>query len=125
MIFTGFRNNPLDYLAAFDAFILASSSEGLPRVVLESMLLRTVVIGSNVTGTGELIDSGQTGLLYTYGDTQALASHLQTVWQDSALRDVLTQQAYQRVIDHYAIEHYVAGVEAVLGAMQPIRNKHV
>lgn len=125
VIFTGFRNNPLDYLAAFDAFILASSSEGLPRVVLESMLLRTVVIGSNVTGTGELIDSGQTGLLYTYGDTQALASHLQTVWQDSALRDVLTQQAYQRVIDHYAIEHYVAGVEAVLGAMQPIRNKHV
>jgi glycosyltransferase involved in cell wall biosynthesis len=125
IIFTGFRNNPLDYLAAFDAFILASSSEGLPRVVLESMLLKTVVIGSNVTGTGELIDSGRTGLLYSYGDTVALAAHLQTVWQDSALRDFLTQQAHQRVIDNYAIEHYVAGVEAVLGAVKPIRNKHV
>lgn len=125
VILTGFRNNPLDYLAAFDAFILASSSEGLPRVVLEAMLLKTVVIGSNVTGTGELIDSGQTGLLYAYGDTVALASHLQNVWQDGALRAVLTQQAHQRVIDNYAIEHYVAGVEAVLSAVNPMRNKCV
>ncbi|MCT4700822.1 glycosyltransferase [Enterobacteriaceae bacterium H20N1] len=125
VIFTGFRNNPLDYLAAFDAFILASKSEGLPRVVLESMLLRTVVIGSNVTGTEELIDSGRTGLLYPYGDVLALAAHLQAVWQDSALRDVLTQQAHQRVIDNYAIEHYVAGVENVLGAVKPNRNNHV
>ena len=125
VIFTGFRNNPLDYLAAFDVFILASKSEGLPRVVLESMLLKTVVIGSSVTGTAELIDSGRTGLLYPYGDTVMLASHLQQVWQDSALRDALTQAAYQRVIDNYAIEHYVAGVEAVLGAVKPTRNKNV
>ncbi|WP_435928361.1 glycosyltransferase [Dryocola sp. BD613] len=125
VIFTGFRNNPLDYLAAFDAFILASKSEGLPRVVLESMLLRTVVIGSNVTGTGELIESGRTGLLYPYGEVITLASHLQTVWQDSALRDALTQQAHQCVIDNYAIEHYVAGVESVLSAVKPTRNNHV
>lgn len=125
VIFTGFRNNPLDYLAAFDAFILASKSEGLPRVVLESMLLKTVVIGSNVTGTAELIDSGRTGLLYPYGDTVTLASHLQQVWQDSALRDALTQSAHQRVIDNYAIEHYVAGVEAVLSTVKPTRNEYV
>ena len=125
VIFTGFRNNPLDYLAAFDAFILASKSEGLPRVVLESMLLKTIVIGSSVTGTAELIDSGRTGLLYPYSDTVALASHLQQVWQDGALRDVITQRAYQRVIDNYAIEHYVAGVEAVLGAVKPTRNENV
>lgn len=125
VIFTGFRNNPLDYLAAFDTFILASKSEGLPRVVLESMLLKTVVIGSYVTGTAELIDSGHTGLLYPYGDTTKLASQLQQVWQDSALRDALTQQAYQRVIENYAIEHYVAGVEAVLGAAKSTRNEYV
>ncbi len=125
VIFTGFRNNPLDYLAAFDAFILASKSEGLPRVVLESMLLKTVVIGSNVTGTAELIDSGRTGLLYPYGDTVTLASHLQQVWQDSTLRDALTQSAHQHVIDNYAIEHYVAGVEAVLSAVKPTRNEYV
>jgi len=57
------------------------------------MLLKTVVIGSNVTGTAELIDSGRTGLLYSYGDTITLATHIQQVWQDSALRDALTQAA--------------------------------
>ncbi|TNV19125.1 glycosyltransferase [Buttiauxella sp. B2] len=125
VIFTGFRNNPLDYLAAFDAFILASKSEGLPRVILESMLLKTVVIGSNVTGTAELIDSGRTGLLYPYSDTVTLASHLQQVWQDCALRDALTQAAHQLVIDNYAIEHYVAGVEAILSTVKPTRNEYV
>lgn len=125
VVFTGFRNNPLDYLAAFDAFILASKSEGLPRVVLESMLLKTVVIGSDVTGTGELIDSGRTGLLYPYGDTVTLAAHLQTVWQDSTLREAMTQRAWQQVVDRYAIEHYVAGVEAVLYTVNTTRTHHV
>lgn len=64
VIFTGFQNTPFDYLATFDAFILASKSEGLPRVVLEAMLLNIPVIGSQVTGTAELIDHDSTGLLF-------------------------------------------------------------
>ncbi len=55
VIFTGFQNNALDYLAAFDVFILASHSEGLPRVVLEAMLVNTAVARSRVVGIEELI----------------------------------------------------------------------
>ncbi|MDI7661038.1 glycosyltransferase [Cronobacter universalis] len=122
VVFTGFRNNPLDYLAAFDTFILASSSEGLPRVVLESMLLGTVVIGSAVTGTAELINHEQTGLLFPYGDVALLASLMERVWQDAALRQRLKSEAALHVRAHYSIEHYVAGVEAILSNVQPIRN---
>lgn len=104
MIFTGFRSNPLDYLAAFDVFILASKSEGLPRVVLEAMLLKTAVIGSRVTGTAGLIEHDETGLLYDYGDIQALFEQMKALWLDVALRKRLISHANSRVKQRYAIE---------------------
>lgn len=116
VIFTGFQNTPFDYLATFDAFILASKSEGLPRVVLEAMLLNIPVIGSKVTGTAELIVHESTGLLFPWSDVSQLAQHLDNIWQDPALRARLAAAAHQNVCNMYAIESYVNGVEAVLGA---------
>lgn len=116
VIFTGFQNTPFDYLATFDAFILASKSEGLPRVVLEAMLLNIPVIGSQVTGTAELIDHDSTGLLFPWSDVSQLAQHLDNIWSDADLRARLAAVAYQNVCHTYAIENYVSGVEAVLGA---------
>lgn len=121
VIFTGFQNNALDYLAAFDAFILASRSEGLPRVVLEAMLVNTAVIGSRVVGTAELISHDETGLLFDYGDVQTLSQHMTALWQDTALRQRLIGAASKRVREHYAIEHYVSGVETILQSV--VREK--
>lgn len=125
LIFTGFLNNPFDYLATFDAFILASSSEGLPRVVLEAMLLGIPAIGSDVTGTGELIRHQHTGLLFPWNDVPALAAHLTAIWQDADLRQHLSANAKQHVRDCYAIEHYVAGVEHELASISSRRTDHV
>lgn len=121
VIFTGFQNNALDYLTAFDTFILASKSEGLPRVVLEAMLVNTTVIGSNVVGTAELISHDETGLLFEYGDVQALCHHMTRLWQDATLRQRLIDAAGKRVRDQYAIEHYVTGVENILQSV--LRDK--
>ncbi|HEX4501700.1 MAG TPA: glycosyltransferase [Scandinavium sp.] len=125
LIFTGFRNNPFEYLATFDAFILASSSEGLPRVVLEAMLLGIPVIGSDVTGTAELIDHQRTGLLFQWSDSQTLAQHLSQISKDAELRQQLAENARQHVHDHYAIEHYVAGVEHELASISSRRTDYV
>jgi glycosyltransferase involved in cell wall biosynthesis len=125
LIFTGFRNNPFDYLATFDAFILASSSEGLPRVVLEAMLLGIPVIGSDVIGTAELIDHQRTGLLFPWSDSQTLAQHLSRISEDAGLRQQLADNARQHVHNHYAIEHYVAGVEHELASISSRRTDHV
>ncbi|WP_338559354.1 glycosyltransferase [Erwinia sp. E_sp_B04_7] len=125
VIFTGFRHNALEYLAAFDVFILASKSEGLPRVVLEAMLLNTAVIGSRVTGTAELIAQDITGLLFDYGDTEALSERMKTLYLDADKRNRLLQQANANVKAHYAIEHYVAGVETILKNASHGNSSHV
>lgn len=114
VIFTGFQRNAMEYLAAFDTLILASRSEGLPRVVLEAMLLGTPVIGSAVTGTAELVRHQDTGLLFPYGDVAQLAHHLATLYSDADQRRLLARRANERLRRQFTIENYVAGVEAVL-----------
>ncbi|CAI8710763.1 glycosyltransferase [Kosakonia quasisacchari] len=125
VVFTGFQNQPFDYLSTFDAFILASQSEGLPRVVLEAMLLKIPVIGSAVTGTAELIEHQVTGLLFPWSDVDQLSSHLEQIWASATLRSQLVTRAFENVCRHYAIEHYVAGVEAVLENPSSERERHV
>lgn len=90
--------------------------EGAERGALAAMLLNIPVIGSKVTGTAELIDHESTGLLFPWSDVSQLAQHLDYIWQDPALRARLAAAAHQNVCNMYAIESYVNGVEAVLGA---------
>jgi len=125
VVFTGFRSNALEYLAALDVFILASKSEGLPRVVLEAMLLNTAVIGSRVTGTAELIEHDNTGLLFEYGDVQTLFEEMKTLYLDAEKRSFLLHQANASVKQHYAIEHYVSGVETILKNAAHGNSSHV
>lgn len=49
-------------------------------------------------------------------DVSQLAQHLDNIWSDADLRARLAAAACQNVCHTYAIENYVSGVEAVLGA---------
>lgn len=115
--FAGFQQTPLAWVAAMDVMVLSSPKEGLPRVVLEAMLLGKPVVGSDVVGTQEVVRHGTTGLLYPYGDVPVLARHLEALVGDSALRQRLGAAGRERVLQEFSIEHYVAGVAAELEAV--------
>ncbi|MBU0753439.1 MAG: glycosyltransferase [Gammaproteobacteria bacterium] len=114
--FAGFQPQPLPWLAAMDIFVLASGKEGLPRVILEAMLLGKPVVAARAIGSTELVVDGETGLLYDHGDTDGLAAHLARLGADPALRERLGANGHARVLAEFSIERYVAGVEAVLVA---------
>lgn len=112
--FAGFQQQPLAWAAAMDIVVLASAKEGLPRVVLEAMLLGKPVIASDVVGSRELVKHGVSGFLYPYGDEDALANHLQQLLEDADLRARMGAAGRQDVLQNYSIERYVSGVEAQL-----------
>ncbi len=114
VVFTGFQATPLAWVQAMDLCVLCSSKEGLPRVVLEAMLSAKPVIGSDVTGTRELIVHEETGLLYGYGDVPALTAALRRLLSDPLTRRAMGDAGRQRVEAGFSIEAYVAGVTAVL-----------
>lgn len=112
--FVGFQSVPLAWVQAIDVCVLCSTKEGLPRVVLEAMLAGKPVVGSDVTGTRELVVHEETGLLYAYGDVAALTASLHRLLSDADLRQSMGEAGRQRVAERYSIEAYVAGVMTVL-----------
>jgi glycosyltransferase involved in cell wall biosynthesis len=112
--FVGFQAQPLAWVQAMDVCVLCSSKEGLPRVVLEAMLAGKPVVGSDVTGTRELIVNEETGLLYAYGDVPALTAALRRLLTDAALRQAMGNAGRNRVEAEFSIDAYVNGVAEVL-----------
>ena len=64
-----FQNNPFNLIKSSDVFILSSSYEGLPNVLLESQVLKKFIISSNCpTGPREILLNGKAGFLFNVGD---------------------------------------------------------
>jgi len=114
VIFTGFQNYPVSYINAMDIFVLTSEQEGLPRVILEAMLMGKPVVASNVSGPSELVVDGETGFLVPAKNTQAFAKSILKLVENPTLRTQMGEKARKRVIENFSIEKYVKGVEGIL-----------
>lgn len=73
---------------------VCSRKEAFGRVTVEDMLSGMLVIGTNTGGTATLIDSGNTGLLYTPGDYYELADLIKSVVDDRKLMKKIAQKGY-------------------------------
>lgn len=72
VIFTGFRKDIPNILAAMDILVLSSLSEGLSLTVIEGMAMKKPVLATEVGGTPEIITSGVDGYLVPPADAAAL-----------------------------------------------------
>jgi len=95
VIFTGMleRQEVLKYLRAADIFVLNSSYEGLPHIVLEAMQVETPVIATRVGGTPEVVKHEMTGLLVNFGDDDQLKASISRLLREPSLRDMLVKNA--------------------------------
>lgn len=113
VIFTGFQSDAISYINAMDIFVLTSEKEGLPRVILEAMLMGKPVVASNVTGPAELVVDGETGFLVPVGDLELFAERILKLVENCELRKQMGQKAKTRVIENFSIQKYIRGVERV------------
>jgi len=82
-----------DYLKNSDLFILNSSYEGMPHVVLEAMQNSCPVIASRVGGTPEVVKHNENGLLFKHNDIADLQKKIYSIKNDNILRDKLIKNA--------------------------------
>ena len=71
--------------------------DGLPTTLLEAMALGTPCVSTDVTGIPELLRDGETGLLVPQNDAAALATALERLLDDPALRITLAARARRRI----------------------------
>jgi glycosyltransferase involved in cell wall biosynthesis len=109
IIFTGYRNDVADVLAAFDIFVHPSFSEGAPGSVLEAMCAGLPIIASDVGGTKHLL-KGDCGVLIPPNDLQKLSDALRDFMKNQKLRKEYGERAKKRIEKEFShgamLRHY-------------------
>jgi glycosyltransferase involved in cell wall biosynthesis len=95
--FTGFvsEEKKIELLQQIWFKVTTSSKEGWGLTVLEANACGTPVLASNVPGLRDAVRDGETGLLYTYGDTKDLAEKMLRLLTDEGLRRRMAAQALE------------------------------
>ncbi|GAB3687922.1 glycosyltransferase family 4 protein [Salinarchaeum chitinilyticum] len=100
-----------------DALVLPSYTEGLPRVVLEAQAMEVPVIASRVGGVPEVVDDGETGMLYEPGNVAELGNALEELASNpdrcrsigrTGRGSVVDQWSWEQLYDRY--ERYLEQV---------------
>lgn len=102
--FLGFMKNPHHFFQACDAIILASKRETFGLVLIEAMQVGTAVIGSNSGGVVEIIDDGESGMLFEVGDFEDLAHKIVTLKEDSELLSRVAHTGEQKAKEKFSNE---------------------
>jgi glycosyltransferase involved in cell wall biosynthesis len=77
--FAGQRSDADNILSIADLFVSSSLWEGLPTVIIESMIVGVPVVATDVSGSRELVQDGVTGYLVKPNDSRELCTKLREV----------------------------------------------
>jgi glycosyltransferase involved in cell wall biosynthesis len=101
------------HLRAADVLVMPTiAQEGLGRTAVEAMAVGRPVVASRIGGLPATVLDGVTGLLCEPGSAEDLASKIETLLDDAALRERLGQAGRRRFEEHYRWDviiqrHYV------------------
>lgn len=95
IVFHGFVKDPHKFMQVCDAVVLATECETFGLVVIEAMQVGTAVIATNRCGPLEIIDDGETGLLFEQNDSRELAEKIKQLESDKDFCLMLSQRGMQ------------------------------
>ena len=124
VLFTGFRLDIPDILAASTVAVLPSLTEGLSNSLLESMAAGLPVVATRVGGSPEALGEGECGIIVPPGDDAFLASAIGRLLRDRALRARLGRAGRSRVERLFSVRKMIADTEALYERLleQPVRQ---
>jgi glycosyltransferase involved in cell wall biosynthesis len=113
VVFAGFRQDMPAVLAAMDMLVLPSASEACGRVVLEAMASSRAVLGTRTGGTPELIEDGVTGILFTPGNVEELAAHIDSLCADPGRAGAMGRAGRARACAEFSIDTAARSMEKI------------
>jgi len=113
MVGTRSRDAVFSCLKFSDIFVLNSSYEGLPHIVLEAMSAFVPVIATDTGGTGELVKDEYNGLLVQPEDPEGLKNSINGLMHDNVLQKELVKNG-KETVEKFNWEELVRKTETLL-----------
>jgi glycosyltransferase involved in cell wall biosynthesis len=114
----GHRTDVMSIVAASQATVLpAVRREGLPKTVIESMVLEVTPIVTRSGGSPELVEDGVCGLVVPPGDAQALAQAVLRLFRDPDGNRRMGVAARRRIGERFRLEDSVRAHVALYRAL--------
>lgn len=109
--FYGFTSNPYSFFENADCFVLSSSWEGLPTVLIEALACGCPVVSTDcVSGPKEILDSGKYGKLVPEDDAIALSDAIKQTLNESIDENILIERSSFFSVER-AVQNYIDVIE--------------
>lgn len=115
MRFTGSlpRREIKNYLMKASLSLLTSYKEGMPRSIMESMLLGVPCLCTDVVGTNELVKNGINGYLVKLHDYKALAYRIKNLCENKSEWEKLSKNSWEYAIENFNEDHIVETLKKI------------
>jgi len=113
IIFTGFKDNPIDYLLQSDVYLSTSRWEGLPIALVEAASIGLPIVASDVTGNNEVVVHGQNGFLYNLNNLAEAVQYINILYADKELYNRLSGGSKEMFNKYFKVEEMIHKTEAV------------
>ncbi len=123
--FTGFLSGEeFERTVAGARFIVLPSRwyENLPFSIMEAMAAGKPVVATDIGGIPEMVDDGETGLLFPVGDEEALRSCIERMNSDAELRREMGRKGRAKAEQLYGREKHYWDIMEVYDAVQTARS---
>jgi glycosyltransferase involved in cell wall biosynthesis len=105
--FLGYRDDLLNLLPHFDVLWQADEATAAAGVVLEAMAAKVPVVATDVAAHREIIEHGQTGLLYPVGSRAACTRLTGQLKENPSQSDAIVTAAAEEVARRFSAENMV------------------
>ncbi|MDA4117646.1 MAG: glycosyltransferase family 4 protein, partial [Thaumarchaeota archaeon] len=106
-------NNELPgYYCRANVFVLPSYYEAFAKVVIEAMACGVPAVSSRMGGALDAIEDGKTGLLFEYGNVDALSNAILSILDDDRLAKRMGALARMRVQKYFTWKEVANRVDA-------------
>ncbi|MGB5874844.1 MAG: glycosyltransferase family 4 protein [Bacteroidota bacterium] len=119
IIFTGFRTDIPEIMAAVDIFAFPSHAEAFGMVLIEAMAMRCPVVSTNCDGVLDIVVDGVTGLYVEPGRGEQLARAISRLLDDPSLRERMGNAGRERAVRLFDRHAHLGEIEVIYNDLAP------
>ena len=112
----------LSYIKSADIFVLPSLYEGMSHLMLEAMMYKTIVVGSNIPGNVNLIKDKENGFIYNSDNQQQLIETLLYIYLNKQKIKKLEDAAYKNVKSIYNWDNHIKKLQQYFSEISSYRH---